>query len=401
MKKSILLIGIIFILFVLDLQFNNGKIFMPTLKNISGISNNSGQFSENRFWMKELDSDTAEQITSIALSSNGYMIAGETGDASIFVMEVSEEGKRLWYEVFPNNIKNGGNPVAIEIDDGYMVSYHYPPNKSMINTPEVLIGTTLILDKETKKIINKNDVPFQFIIPIEKGIIASGNNNYIYRLDEKGKVIWKKQIKMGQPNYGTFYGKKYEFSQGVIRDIKTTKDGGFIGLGSMKLEKPKKHSSPWLFKFDVDGNILWIKSYDDIYLYPDSLMETEDGGFIINGRKTIKIDMLGNIQWVKEYGSRSGYGIAKTNGGFLLANLQENWTLQFIYIDSNGNVLRRQNYNINETTFIHNLLQTSNAIVIGGYLQNKNEGTNIHGWLMKTDYNGENFVKQRETLYPD
>ena len=357
--------------------------------------------------MKELDGSFCESVTSITPSTNGYLVAGDTV-GGVYAMEVDKQGRQLWYRKFPNNI-NLGHAVAIEAEDRYVFSYHSTRNPK-VDPPGMLKGTSLILDKQHKRVINKFDVPYKTLIPQGKGFIASGNYNMIFLIDEDGEPIWRRTIEMGEMRYGTAFpvgskkGVKYSISRGEIKKIIQTSDGLFAGVGMMRLNG-RGNYAPWLFKFDIHGKILWCKGYEQIQAIPDSLSETEDRGFIVNSRRTFKVDASGELEWVRDLGYDFGYGVAPVHGkGYVLTNVERSkkngWTLWLVHIDKEGNIVRRQSYYTGMTTFVGDCLHTEDALIFGGYLKNRESPLNEHGWLMRIPRNGSSMPQEKETMYP-
>lgn len=101
-----------------------------------------------------------------------------------------------------------------------------------------------------------------------------------------------------------------------ISEIIRTNDGGFIAIGSAL----SNDWNYWVLKFDSDLNLIWEKKYGGSRAdFGKSIIETYDGNFVINGYSSssdgnisvnngnydvwiAKIDVEGNIIWEKSYG---------------------------------------------------------------------------------------------------
>lgn len=127
--------------------------------------------------------------------------------------------------------------------------------------------------------------------------------------------------------------------------------------------------------FDTKGRLLWTKEYDDDTEFDvKSIMEMDDGGFIIAGHTyrdinhfdqldivVMKTDAAGNIRWRTRHNfednvSNSGYGrecsIARLdNGSYVLAthfgfiadsSLKEPNDLRILFLDQYGNKIRQK-----------------------------------------------------------
>ena len=128
---------------------------------------------------------------------------------------------------------------------------------------------------------------------------------------------------IGQTN--TFQ-KAYDLSA-TCNAMQITYDGGFVMAGTT-LEYDIS-----LFKTDGNGNFLWAKTYgDSLYDHAQSVIETNDHGFLIAGATTsfglgksdayfIKTDQSGNLTWSKTYGQQSWQGATSvqqtSDGGYI------------------------------------------------------------------------------------
>ncbi len=133
----------------------------------------------------------------------------------------------------------------------------------------------------------------------------------VVKLNNVGTLQWKK-------NYG---GTSNDWGQSLC----LSGDGGFIIAGYSESNdedvlQSLGNTDFWILKIDVNGNILWQKSYGGSgYDYLGSIKQTQDGGYVITGNSNstnddfiqnkggydvwiLKIDGLGNIQWKNNFG---------------------------------------------------------------------------------------------------
>ena len=173
----------------------------------------------------------------------------------------------------------------------------------------------------------------------------------VLKLDGNGNIVWKK-------TYG---------GSGVDGNvtIKQTPDGGYIMAG-VTTSFGAGGKDVWLLKLDLEGNIVWEKTYggshDDGYGYSEwkcLIQETSDGGYIIAGATSsfgtpstenvwlIKIDNAGDITWQKTYGGSDrdvANSIQETSdGGYIIAGMTESfgvgsWDAWILKVDAIGNV---------------------------------------------------------------
>jgi len=176
----------------------------------------------------------------------------------------------------------------------------------------------------------------------------------------------------------------------------------------------------YIRQFNLDGILLWDKTYWPSYnANANDLIETSDGGHMISGFskrhflnefqfRVIKTDELGDVIWDKDLGV-SGY----MNGGGTISELPDgsfvcstfygnedilgslvNPKGRIVIIDSEGNILRQQDYVYGSTTTMQEsvVLNDGTIIVIGVGLNQFNEQ---YVNLLKFDPMG-NIIWQRE-----
>ena len=175
-----------------------------------------------------------------------------------------------------------------------------------------------------------------------------------------------------------------------IKSVAETKDGGFVvggyffcpdlfvGNYTFSNNSTSGNGDAFLVKFDVNGNILWANSYGSTNSeHINSIVATEDGGFITGGSFSsdtlvlgnttlnrngsddallIKYYPNGNIEWITTFGGTSSDTIecinCTNNGKYLIAGSfgstitinNQNYTSNGAYdafvmeCDSNGNI---------------------------------------------------------------
>lgn len=123
---------------------------------------------------------------------------------------------------------------------------------------------------------------------------------YVLKLDAEGRVEWEQKLVHSDTNNTAYLALE-------------TKDGGYLVLGSSRSEGEPKDEL-YLIRLDSSGKVLWetVKEDPSIDSTPVSVLETDDGSFLIAGRGIVswvayehayllKIDANGNEVWYNKY----------------------------------------------------------------------------------------------------
>ncbi len=154
---------------------------------------------------------------------------------------------------------------------------------------------------------------------------------WVVKVDDKGNFVWE----------SSFGGSGIEISQ----DIDKTSDGGYVITGNTfssdtDVSKNNGESDIWLIKIDVNGSLVWEKTFGGTQFdAAQGVIASKDGGFIVTGNSkstdvdvvanagendiwVIKTDDKGVIVWQKTFGGTGldfGFDAIETNeGGIIL-----------------------------------------------------------------------------------
>jgi regulation of enolase protein 1 (concanavalin A-like superfamily) len=223
---------------------------------------------------------------------------------------------------------------------------------------------------------------------------AGSLNVYLIKTDANGDSLWTK-------NYGGVNGDEGQY-------VQQTSDGGFIivgitetfGAGNLDI---------YLIKTDVNGNLLWSKTFGGPDIdWGNSVQQTTDGGYIITGFTQsfgigsldvylIKTDANGDSLWTKTYGGTNadgGYFAQQTlDGGYIVCGFTEGFgvgasDVYLIKTDANGDVLWTKSFGgINEDNGYSVKQTTSGEYIITGRTRSFGAG-DYDTYLIKADING-------------
>lgn len=289
----------------------------------------------------------------------------------------------------PNaSIVSGGNFLKLEDDQTY---------------PFVIRS-----DKDAKQVWYKqlSDYPAQLKVlkqvrPNEYIAITEINdifvNSYdVYKLDETGKIIWKKQV-----------------GGNAIRDVIATRDGGILIAGALDISFVNFETL--LIKLDGAGNEQWFKTIGDLRIWETGrkIVETPEQDFLIVGNAQtefdlaskvymLKIDRQGNKLWTKtftdEAGTDIGYDMIITpDQGYLIAGTSNkypllNKDLLLIKTDKNGHQIWRKKHDLHLMDEGFQVMNSSGGgfLILGTTAEPQAGALEKYVYVMKADDEGHN-----------
>lgn len=181
---------------------------------------------------------------------------------------------------------------------------------------------------------------------------------FLIKTDSLGNIVWSKAY--GGINHDEGYG------------LYQTSDSGFIISGSTRSVFPGSMCA-YHIRTDLNGNMQWAKAIEGNER-SETVIQTNDRGFILSGAKTHKLDSNGAIQWSKRYdglGNEQVKCIRQTSdGGYILTGNASyfdstNVIVSFLFkIDSIGALQWTHYYHSNAFTFGNNVEVTKD----GGFI---------------------------------
>ncbi|HWA05774.1 MAG TPA: hypothetical protein VG961_04435, partial [Ignavibacteria bacterium] len=215
------------------------------------------------------------------------------------------------------------------------------------------------------------------------GCVADGSNFYIVgytgiqdyymyvlKMNQLGDTLWTRTI-IG----------------GIAKAVAPSNDGGCVFTG--------ERNSCFSMKLDLNGNVVWDKSYPTGAETRD-ITQTGDSGYVMCGGffsgYICKLDTLGNLQWEKYYNdSPQDFNKIEpaVDGGYLVCGrkfISNNWKAYFMKIDGLGNIIWQSSY---QYRFIISFAKSNSGFILaGGY----NVGSNLKIVLTKTDNQGNELM---------
>jgi hypothetical protein len=396
------------------MQINNFKSFLTILLIVFSLSIHAqltfqktygGTNSELAFFVQQT-------------TDGGYIITGHTssfgaGSYDVYLIKTNANGDTLWTKTFGGTSNDMAYSIQQTNDGGYIITGN-TNSFGAGNSDVYLIKTDANGNSLWAKTFGGtgNDYGYSVQQTTGGGYIITGitysfgagsEDVYLIRTDANGDSLWTK----------TFGGIGLDEGKHVVQ----TSDGGYIisgltgsfGAGSYDL---------YLIKTDVNGNSLWTKTLGGTGQDEGrDVRQTSDGGYIISGLTTsfgaggsdvylLKTDINGVLLWAKTYGG-SGTDIGNasqqtSDGGYIVAGTTDSSStgksdIYLIKTDNTGNSLWRKTFGGTNLEYVFSCQQTTDGgYIIAGHTRSFGSGfQNVY--LIKTDVIGNSGCNQSNT----
>ena len=369
--------------------------------------NRSGSLDEkfsvlNEEWNITFGGDAADSSASVEQTNDGgFIIAGQTcsyGSAAnnVWLLKTDSSGKELWNNTFSDGVSQVGDSVQQTSDGGYVIAgmiEHLDTDAWLIKANST--GAKL-WDKEFGG--SSGDSFKSIQLTSEGGYVvtgrtynynAGGHNAWLIKTDSNGQRTGSKAFIGSQSDSGN--------------SVQQTSDEGYIIAGETSSYGAGGNDA-WLIKTDSNCNEIWNETFGGPSQdYGRSVKQTSDGGYIIAGETSsygagsvdawlIKTDSAGNELWNETFGGASadyGRSVLETNdGGYIIAGYTYsygagNCDAWLVRTDSNGNELWNETIGGLSDDRGVCIQQTSDGgYIISGYTKSYGAGGN-DAWLIK------------------
>lgn len=402
---------------------NNGEIDFDVTQNGLIINQNIVTNSELKFiiqkqksfWDKTIGGNRLDKVKSILQTPDGgFLVLGSSisppsGDKTI--------GGVSYYQ-YPDfwlvKLLNSGE---IEWERTYGVEFTN-------DSPEKLLATSdggYILAGSSDNSYTQNT-------SYGKTAPSKGNHDYwLIKLNSNFEKVWDK----------TYGGSNHDY----LRDVINTSDGGLILVGSSKSNEGSDKSEPlrgvagsygydyWVVKLNSNGDKIWDKTLGgELDDYARGIIETPDGGFIINGisysgvsyDKTVsdsapdywivKINSNGQKIWDKSISgiylnleSDLSYTTISANDGFIFTDYGYTTTslisknYKIYKVNWNGDIVWQKNFGGNSDDILSSIKNTEDGgfILAGSSMSGISDDKSLNNlggydyWVIKLNNDGE------------
>ena len=389
------------------MKFQLTFLFIFLMLTIFFCSGYSGEASDT--WEKTYGGSERDVALSIIQADDGgYAVCGFTrskgnGNSDAWIMKLNEAGEIIWDRLFGRSLNDVANTIIQTKDGGYAVS-GYTVFKSMGEADPYILKLDEEGNKAWDKIFYGNnwDCAYNLIQTTNEEYLISGytwskgagkSDGWLIKLNNAGNMIWNK----------TFGGSENDEAHSAIQ----TGEGDYVIAGKTQSKGEGKWDA-WIIKTDEQGNIKWEKTFggsDDDCAY--TIIETNDGGYLFSGYTkskgagkedvwVTKLDIDGNMLWDKTFGGIHE-DIAKSmvqveNGDYVIAGETQSigagkWDAWIIKIDELGNSKWVKTIGGNSWDSISSIIQTKDEnYLIAGWTMSRGAGE-ADLWVIK--FNGQ------------
>jgi hypothetical protein len=261
-------------------------------------------------WTKLFDSDYVPGATSIIETQDGgFVLTGVSvenkDNTNILLLKTDNYGSLLWKKSFDHNDVDAGMEIK-ETGNGNLIIVGYS-GKVFADLSEICDIWVINTDAEGNMVwdyIYENTtfcMGFSVCETSDNGFVVVGEESFqpgdsriiVLKLDEIGKLSWKKSYNPGPSHDGAY-------------SVIESSDQHIIIAGYAHLQG----SDGILYKLDSWGEVVWSHIFEGIdYEDFQSVKETIDGGFIIAGSTShyedfwiVRTDKQGLLLWEKILG---------------------------------------------------------------------------------------------------
>ncbi len=196
-----------------------------------------------------------------------------------------------------------------------------------------------------------------------------------------------------------------------LTDVYAVFGGGYAACGYTAVVGPRNPREPmdiWVLRIDDDGDIIWSNSYGDDQIAEGScsLIETDDGGFLIGGYNiahdyetellALLIDGEGDEIWLRNYGSGSCSAVIELKSGeFVLCGLayEPQTGGRVLCINEEGEELWDLLVSAPHNSCFKSMRETEGGIILAGYWVIQGAPREI--WIAKVNFDGELLWERR------
>ncbi|MFX0198965.1 MAG: hypothetical protein ACFFCW_22820 [Candidatus Hodarchaeota archaeon] len=323
------------------------------------------------------------EVSTGGFACAGYTMSSGAGEQDVWLVRTRDDGSPQWAQTYGGVFGDWGRSVQEVEDGGFIVvgeTYSYGVGNGdyyllRIDTEGSLLWNRTyggLLTDSGRAVIELSDGGFA-ITGYTVSFGAGGYDIWVVRTDADGHHLWNQ----------TYGSTGEDFGISIIE----VSAGGFAIAGYTS-SFGEGLSDIWLVRTDVNGNLLWSRTYGGPdYEYGLGIVEVSTGGFALIGYTEsfglgnddfwlVRTDVDGNHLWNQTYGGGNidrGWSVVEAStGGFTLAGHTESfgagWSdIWVVRVDAEGNSLWNQTYGGSVHDMCRSIIEASSGgfIVLG------------------------------------
>lgn len=299
-------------------------------------------------------------LKAVVATKDGFMAVGTTrsfgnGVESIYLAKLSNTGHVQWQNGYYSDKDDyyRGNDIIDIGNDNFLVAGSEEHIKFFNSEKNCYINAIDINGKRNgiKRYGGEDAERANSIVSVPDGYVFAGvtdtwghgaDDAYVVKINKKGDRVWHNA-----------FGFRYDE---VANQIITTKDGGFILVGSTDSDV-QNQKDVFVVKMNANGDREWKRHYGTKENEEGFDIVEVDDGYVVAGYTKytpsynsdaylLKLDINGNIVWNRRYGGDRDDGalaIAKVSDGFLITGYTtsaETYSkdMYLIRVDNNGKI---------------------------------------------------------------
>jgi len=370
------------------------------------LSQNLFSQAPDTLWTKTFGGNLTDIGNSVIQSEDGgFVIAGVTesfgaGGEDVYLIKTDPNGDTLWTKTFGGSEDDEAKSIRQTNDNGFIIS---GTTASFGNGQDdfLLLKTDSLGNTEWFKpyggsAVERGKDALQtfdggYIVVGDSNCAGFGANSWIIKTDQLGSIQWEKKLR-GQCLHSYYTSSVQQLS-----------DSGFVVCGTyVRKQFPFGYSHHYfLSKYSIEGDHLWIKSYQR-YGFDDGAVvnKTNDGNLIIGGNTSegygpkdiwlIKVNSSGNIIWQSVIGNLQENEILTSlestiDDGYIITFSSSLNDVQMLKTNSNGVVIWEKTVGGTLDDRAYTVQQTAdNGYIVAGSTKSFSVG-DYDVWLLRFD----------------
>ena len=318
---------------------------------------------------------------------------------------IAAQPDTLWTRIYDWSDNDFSRSIQQTFDGGFIVTGGIRNTNSYLDLVVIKTDTIgNIVWANTYGGNNEHDYGESVQQTSDGGYIVTGNTRtygtgnqspdmWLLRIDSTGNTLWT--LVLG------------DIGSDVGYSVKQTSDGGFIVAGTYGVWSNGNDHNAYLVRTNFNGDTLWTKQYNTYYGFAQSVLQTDEGDFVIGGYSgvhfigdgwLIKTNSMGDTLWMKFYGGdlrERIYDVKQTqDNGFILigsttsfgAGGRDFWLIK---TNSIGDTLWTKTYGGSEDDWGMSVIEKPDGtFLLGGFTKSYGAGDD-DAWLLLVTSEGD------------